>query len=83
MKRVLIVYHRGSLSVTVYDDKGGKVADGETGVESVSIVGARRAVLSKGLEGVGLTLEFEGDVCLERKGGVLEVRACGASSGEE
>ena len=82
MKRVLIVQTGDSMDVTVFGESGDRRERIE-GLETVVVQGARRIVFSRGVGGAALTIEYEGDVCLERRGAVLEVGECGARGGEE
>lgn len=83
MRRVHIVYERGVFHVTVYDGDGRRVKTVEDNFETVKVTGANSVLFSKGVEGSSLLLEYEGEVCLDRKGMILEVRGCGVSGGEE
>lgn len=83
MRRVHIVYERGRIRVTVYDENGRSIESLEDGVESIAISGAKSVLFSKGVEGSSLIVEYEDGVCLSRKGRLVEVRGCGAGSREE
>lgn len=83
MRRVHIVYERGALRITVYDENGRSVETIKDGFEGVAIEGARSVLFSRGVEGSSLIAEYGDEVCLDKKGKLLEVRGCGARSREE
>lgn len=83
MKRLVVISYKGSLSITLYDEQGKLVKDSSESVESLIVKNASRVTISAGMEGTGITADYEGDVCFEKRGNLLEVRGCGARGGEE